>query len=203
MLTGDLIRLRFVQRFGTCAVQFKESVAEHSYYTAMYAMLLCEWLQENYKDGDIHRWGCSNTAEVLRRALIHDVEEARTGDCPRPFKHGSASLLAAMQQGAAKAADHVLSGLGEGCEDLRELWLVAKDPSLEGRVLEFADYLSVLGYCALELGSRNETMLEHIDDIQGYARLFHDKEYDFMRALVEDADELRVFIFKGVDCEKN
>jgi 5'-deoxynucleotidase YfbR-like HD superfamily hydrolase len=53
-----------------------QSVAEHSYYVAVYCMLLGEYLQ--YTSDEINF--------AIRHALIHDVEEIHTGDIPSPTK---------------------------------------------------------------------------------------------------------------------
>lgn len=56
----------------------QESVAEHSYWTTVYAARLCHMMDLPLID----------TRMVLQYALLHDAEEAITGDLPGPVKRG-------------------------------------------------------------------------------------------------------------------
>lgn len=51
-----------------------ENVAEHSFYVAFYAMLIMDLEPQEIKDYD--------RMSVLQACLVHDLEEAVTGDCP-------------------------------------------------------------------------------------------------------------------------
>jgi 5'-deoxynucleotidase len=72
----ELRDLAFVPRWSIVRVARTQSVAEHSYYTAMYAGQICDFLGlATYKPFAV--W----------QALWHDAEECFTSDIPGPVKH--------------------------------------------------------------------------------------------------------------------
>ena len=70
--------LSHVPRWGILRSIRKQSVAEHSYYVALYAEQLATVIQW---DGDI--------AALLQYALLHDIDETVTGDIPGPVKRAA------------------------------------------------------------------------------------------------------------------
>ncbi len=185
LLTGELIRLRYVKRFSTCRVQYPETVAEHSYFTALYCMVIADWVVE--------RGGRKvDRGDLLRRALIHDMEEVRTGDLIRPFKHSSPEFTEQI----AKASRHCFLEMLEEIFDASYvtemvlLWETSKDDSIEGRILAFADFLSVLGYVLEEIRGSNRTMREHVLMLRDYCAKFDTEPFEFIRPLVLEAKKL-------------
>ena len=77
----------------------------------------------------------------------------------------------------------------------RGIWEDAKDETPEGRILEFADFLCVLGFFNHEHEGGNRTVHNHIQDMQGYFHIFHDKRFDFIRPLVDQSSLLMQEIF--------
>ena len=185
MLCGDPVRIRYVKRFSTCRVLSPESVAEHSYFTAFYALLVAEWVaDEGIDDLDVER--------LLRRALLHDLEEARTGDMPRFFKHQDETARAEIERVAHGSFREVLGKTldGDVLDRFTQTWCQAKDDSLEGRILSFADFLSVLAYVTEEMRSNNLTMREHLISMKSYSAGFDHGKYDFIRPLVTQAQDI-------------
>lgn len=82
MQSGKLLRwsrrLSFVPRWGVVPTIRKQSVAEHSYNTAMLANYIVNY-HEYHANVDFR-------LSVLREALEHDVEEAAYGDPPGTSK---------------------------------------------------------------------------------------------------------------------
>lgn len=72
----ELRDLAYVPRWSIVRVSRTQSVAEHSYYTAVYALQIARLI----------RWDANWTA-MVEMALWHDVEECFTGDMPGPVKH--------------------------------------------------------------------------------------------------------------------
>ena len=68
--------LSFVPRWGVAPRHHQASVAEHSYYVALYSGILCDIL-------DIQG---SERLTVIEYALVHDVFETWTSDIPGPAK---------------------------------------------------------------------------------------------------------------------
>jgi 5'-deoxynucleotidase YfbR-like HD superfamily hydrolase len=68
-----------VGRFSVYKCHFREDVAQHSSFTALYAMILADLEQGRGRRVDVEK--------LLWMALLHDAEESRTGDIHHPFKH--------------------------------------------------------------------------------------------------------------------
>lgn len=71
-------RLRHLTRCNNFHKVSSEDVAQHSYYVAMLAMIITDELKEKGKKLD--------ELLILRKALLHDVSEAVTGDIPHNVK---------------------------------------------------------------------------------------------------------------------
>lgn len=69
-------RLSYVQRWGIVPKLRPQSVAEHSYYVALYTMKICDILGLDH----------AVRFAALQYALTHDMAEAFTGDIPTPLK---------------------------------------------------------------------------------------------------------------------
>ena len=113
-----------------------ESVAAHSYGVALAAMLLA--------DECAARGVGVDTARVLRIALLHDLQETRTGDMPRTVAeyYGAAARRAAERA----AFDDVMRGAGEAraaaYAELHEDY--ESRASLEARLVKAADVIDLL-----------------------------------------------------------
>lgn len=179
MLRGDLVRLRYVDRYSTCRVNHRETVAEHSYFVTMYSVLIGQWYE--FWHGNPLNW-----RKLMAKACIHDVEESRTGDWPRTFKHSDPNLGIELDRVAGIAIEQLCSRLvqGQWQKQLAMTWQQSKDSSPEGRVVAFADFLSVLSYVIQEIESGNANAVEHIRNLQEYFSGFEAETYQFLRPLV-------------------
>jgi 5'-deoxynucleotidase YfbR-like HD superfamily hydrolase len=191
MLLGETDRMRYVVRFGNCRKIHFESVAEHSYFVAFYSMLIAEHLRT---------LGASvNIEELLKRCLLHDLEECRSGDFPRNFKHSNSEIKKFLDQAGEKAFEQVVlpmvCGDPEALEHLKDAWIDSKDATLEGRILEFADFLGCLAYLWFEFKAGNRTVLSHVRDMDQYFRRFKGAEFQFLGFLVDDSGTVLKEIF--------
>ena len=198
LLIGNPSRLRYVVRFSTCHTVHKESVAEHSYYVALYALLISEWLvfEVQYDFGVVGL--CRET--LLRDALLHDFEEAITGDVNRVFKYSDPAIKEALDIGGELALRTIVHKLQIDC-DMNAWawrWRHCKQDGYEGRILDFCDFLSVLSYVVQELTNANITMQEHWTTMWEYFEKFKAEEFDFLRELVDDAGALLTEAFAKV-----
>lgn len=120
-------RLKRVERAGwkKRGVEGPESVAEHTYRTALLAMLLA----------DIEK---ADTLRAIRMALLHDLPEARTGDL-LPGTPGK-------KEAEGKAMRGLLSSLPKGLsEEYRRLWEeYSAGKGKEARIVKEADRLEML-----------------------------------------------------------
>ena len=188
ILRGTIARTRYTFRFNGCRTAHRESIAEHSYFTSLYAMLVADWVQSSYDGLPI-----IDVSEVLRRTLLHDVEEVLTGDLPRPYKHGNGVEFHSMLEDTArKACREVTSSFtfdGTWAERYANIWERAKDDTVEGRIVSFADFLSAISFILQEIESGNR-MMEHIHTVRNYLATFECPEYEFIGPLVRQIRDL-------------
>ena len=191
MLIGMPVRLRYVDRFSTCRVIRKESVAEHSFYVAFYSLMIAWWVENNHQGFGLG--APLNTTELLTKALLHDIDEAATGDIPRFFKYSDSALKDHLDVVALQGVTMIAEKLWAEPSAVAEFtfdWKEAKCDTPEGRILEFADFLSVLLYAAEEIRSSNFTMREHLQSMVEYYEKFTTKDFDFIQPLVEEARKI-------------
>jgi len=163
MLVGKTSKLRNIIRYSNGNRIHNETVAEHSFFTAYYAMLMAYALRAE---------GLSmiDVGEVATYALMHDLDECVTGDFIRTFKHSNPQLVDALMSASEGATKHLLRDMfGEPQPFLYTLWKCAKQPeTIHGQIVAFADFLSVLAYLMQELQSGNTYILAQIDGFKEY-----------------------------------
>jgi putative hydrolases of HD superfamily len=114
-----------------------ESVAAHSYGVALTAMLLA--------DECAARGARVNVERVLRLALLHDLQETRTGDLPRTVADYYGKE--ARRRAERAAFDDIMRGLGSEQAACRYAALhedYEERASLEARLVKAADVIDLL-----------------------------------------------------------
>ena len=194
LLLGPVSRLKNIVRFSNSHKHQTESVAEHSYSTALYALVLGEELRRGGLEIDVEL--------AVKRALLHDVEESHSGDFIRTFKHSDPALVAAIEKASRNFAEKIFRGLSpKGWLPLFQLWENAKDKSLEGQLVEFADFLSVVSYILREGRMGNRALVrEHAESLGDYANRFNHGRYDFLRPQVKVAQRMLFDAILGKEC---
>lgn len=135
-----------------------ESVAEHSFHTAMYAMILADLEISMGNEVDVEK--------LLRGCLVHDLEESMTGDILHGFKYSNPELLKNMREMGEEFYKKIVEDLPRGMSDnYMSLWKGAKSHTIEGRILEAADKLEALIYCMEEYTLGNKTFKPIINGI--------------------------------------
>ena len=72
-------KLRYIDRCSNTAHIKPYSVAQHSFYTALYALTFAQIENERAGGDDLY-----NIGVLLQKALLHDLEESETGDILYP-----------------------------------------------------------------------------------------------------------------------
>ena len=158
LLLGFVSRLRYVWRHTTSHFVHRESVAEHSYFTAMYAMVLSRY--------------CGMTRDeqldAIQRAIVHDIEECRTGDIPRPFKYSDPKLTEMIHRTCHAAASQVVTDMVPLAMHawLLDRWKNAKTDDVSGLVVAISDHWAMLSYVLQEVDNGNASLARHVDGVQ-------------------------------------
>lgn len=193
MLTGTPVRMRYTHRWSTSRIQFPENVAEHSWFVSFYSMMITQWYAVNRKM-EVHDREFL-MAKVLQRSIIHDIEEARTGDIHRPFKYSSDALKESLKKASRIAAEQTFRPLfdDEHWVGLFNVWEQSKDDSLAGLIVRFSDFLAVLAFLHQEgalYGTAHVVSSLCLDTLPSHYDEFKTEEYDFIRPLVDQCDPL-------------
>jgi 5'-deoxynucleotidase YfbR-like HD superfamily hydrolase len=126
-----------VGRFSVYKCHFREDVAQHSYYTAVYAMILADLERGKGTKVDVEK--------LMRMALLHDAEEARTGDIHHPFKHQDAPFAEALDNRALEWFENLMGGLPENlAHDYIRLRRASRETSNEASILKASDKIEAL-----------------------------------------------------------
>lgn len=160
-------RLRNVRRANNLPTIQTEDVAQHSFYVAILATALAEDYNQGVArhNANFHPLDVENTldtvdvAEVTRRALFHDMEEAFTSDIPWNVKHHSEKTRLAIQKCVEAKLDVVFHDTNGPVCSHQALILCAKD-GLPGKFVSIADNLEGAWYCYDELMMGNKHMTE-------------------------------------------
>ena len=131
--------LRFINRFSIYHVNKPETVAEHSYYVTYYAWRIAKDFEASGVKIDM--------LKLLERSLVHDLEETKTGDM---ITHSKTNII---KEEINKLSKDILP------RDIYNLWKDAKDDTIEGQIIDFADGYEVLVYCLEEIKSGNKHMI--------------------------------------------
>jgi len=161
--------LMTVSRFSVYKCHFREDVAQHSYFTALYAMVLADLEREKGTKVDVER--------LLRMALLHDAEEARTGDIHHPFKHQDAAFAEKLDNRALEWFENLMGSLPPSlAHEYVRLRRASRDTSLtEVNIVKAADKIEALLWAYEEylLGNVHvrkalivEDILSKLDQIQ-------------------------------------
>lgn len=170
MLSGDIQRMADTFRWPTIPVLKKESSAEHSYYVALYSLMIADDLD--------HRGIKVNFGKLLARALMHDVDEAVSGDMLRGFKYADRRLPPLVHKVCRGLLKETLDDLCGSAfsKRLLDTWEQSKDSAtLEGTIVQAADFLSSLAYVFREVLMGNKMISRFEKEVRGCLRTFAKK----------------------------
>lgn len=133
----DVDVLRSLIRYQNCNRLVNESVAEHSFYVAIFVLKLREYYDFNLE-------------VALKTALIHDIPEARISDIPHNIKLANPEVAAALEKAEEKVTIDMLS---EEANALLKSF--NHGDTVEGKICQLADVLSVVLYANDEIKCGN------------------------------------------------
>ena len=141
-----------VFRFARLRLANNYSVSEHSFRVAILSMIIADDYNANVDHGDKF----IDVELVLRKALMHDMEEATMGDVPGPVKRQFPNF----ERGYKAAAEVIMSEICDELDtDYLPYWSEAKE-GISGMVVDTADKLESLYTTANELERSNYMEIE-------------------------------------------
>jgi 5'-deoxynucleotidase YfbR-like HD superfamily hydrolase len=153
LLRGSVNNLAFVDRYATFKFRRKENVAEHSYYVALYSLIVAEELFP----------GECDRGRLLTLALLHDLPESLSGDFVITFKRYDLDLRQRIEQASFDMMheEHHKEGLPSFLAEAAEEY--DKDNlSIESWIVTFADRLHVATRLIEEADLGNTTARQRI-----------------------------------------
>ena len=138
------------------------SVAQHSYYIALYAMLFADLENDRIREkstlGMVNFVDLYDTSEVIKKALLHDLEETITGDILYPVHNSNSNFKKTLDQVREKCVDEEV--FEELPKKVREyyirLWKTSKDNTKEGILVACMDKFEILVFAIQELDMGNQ-----------------------------------------------
>lgn len=128
-----------------------QSLSEHSFHVALYAMILAD-LEEKIFGNKI------NKDKLLKTALLHDLEECLTGDIIYDFKHTYKHFAKEIKEISQRFFEDLMKNLPQKVsKEYLSLWKNSKDSkTIEGKIIEAADKLEGLIYALDEFSLGNK-----------------------------------------------
>ena len=150
--------LAHIMRFSAHPQHFKESVAEHSFFTTYITAILCKLLKEEGIEVDAEK--------AIFMSLVHDSEERFSGDILSPFKNYSPKVNEAIREVNFELIQEAFEGLPDSVKnDFIALWSEeGEGESIEAEIVKKADRLSLLSKCKEEVAAGNEFFREIYED---------------------------------------
>lgn len=145
--------LRYQNKF----MHKRTSVVEHMWFVAKTAHVLALLIKEKYNiDVDI--------ANVLLRALNHDVSERITGDILSTTKRMTAEMKIAVDEMEERAfSEYIAETIPSSVfKEFEQYILHPKDDTVEGRILSAADIIDTIFECADEIKLGNTEVFNHV-----------------------------------------
>ena len=136
----DVKRLTAVWRYSSIPVAVQENVAEHSFWVALYAVMIARKLGA---DRDVQ-------GQVALEGLIHDLPECVTGDVVRPFKYSSQEFKQAVDLAEGDMVDTLPDAIREMLADSDEV-----RSEYVKAIVKAADFLSLFQYMRREAARGN------------------------------------------------
>jgi len=132
-------------------------VSAHSFYVALYAMIFVD--MENERKSREHSILSYDDSLVIRKALIHDLEESETGDILYPVHNMYKEFKEKLDEVRDLCVKNIIF---EELPSMQRafyiiLWRQSKDDSIEGHLVAMMDKFEILMFAVKELSMGNES----------------------------------------------
>lgn len=175
-----VFKMSNVQRFAGNNLDAAYSIGEHSYRVSCLAMAICDDYNKKNKRK-------INTEEVLKKALLHDMEETETGDLPSPIKK-----LGNLKEELRKAGEVLMKNILKGAPEEKiylKLWVEDKDGK-SGEVIKVADKLEGLlaSYYEFKRGNHfiKPALISHMEWFRSDEGLKLMKKFEYANMVYQD-----------------
>lgn len=147
-LLHQFYKLKNLVRFNMDFKINTESVAEHSYFVALFTDIIVQYLVEQDK------FDTRDALNCLRIALIHDTPEVETSDIPHPVKVNNPEINAVLTKAEY---EYIERNFGKKYLTLFKAFECPTNITERGYhlVVKFADILSVLQFAYMEIKMGN------------------------------------------------
>ena len=141
------------------------SVAQHSFYITLYAMVFAdlenERIEKTFRPNlydHVKKAMLYDISLVVQKALIHDLEETIIGDILYPVHHSNQSFKQELEEVKEKSIDQeVFRELPKKVRDYYiRLWKTSKDNTKEGKLVACMDKFEILMFSLQELDMGNK-----------------------------------------------
>lgn len=156
VINGCHSNLAHIYRYSGTMLVRRENLAEHSYYVALIADMLATDISAKFPETALDR------EKILRYALLHDFEEAVTGDIVTTPKYASKAFRKALEEVGNKILTKTVEKEFAEHPEIAERLLGSRSEYEEGkyevpecRVVKFADMLQALSYSVSEFRCGN------------------------------------------------
>jgi 5'-deoxynucleotidase YfbR-like HD superfamily hydrolase len=150
----------------------EQNVAEHSFRVALLAMAIADAYCDN---------GAQVNYEVLlKRALMHDMEEAINGDISYVVKNRNSSTKDFFNK---LESETIENSMFQKNNIYKCIIQNARTNDLEGRIVSIADMLEILFYAMREMRMGNKQMQSLYDRVLQYVNSIAGEEFKFVYEL--------------------
>jgi len=173
-----------ITRYSQAHNNTRESVLEHTGFVAIFGAAICARIDRD-------------PSEVLKRAIVHDIDEIVTGDIPTTTKYANPEVTTALQAVEAQGADEAINKLFT-TPNYMKAWVDAKDDSLNGWIIRIADTAAVIFKMRQEAALGNKTLLAYRKRVRDVLATWYniDLHYEY-RELLNIVREL-IDILEGI-----
>lgn len=167
LVSSPLMNLDHTYRYSGTKLVESESLSQHIVDTIMMGIKMIDEINSRTNESSL------SPEKYVMKAVYHDMEEAITGDIPRPLKYYSKATLTSLREVADDIAHEFFLTQFSEWESHYKLWADAKTED-EGFILKLVDMLVVANKVIKEVSFlHNYYMLRVAHEIHHYLEDFY------------------------------